>query len=142
MPTPKSFLCSEHFEEKCFVVRPNKIGRRLNEMAIPSMFNFPSHLQPKQHQPRKHRKHPAESIDSSCVDDQDVPSPTKMARRLNVEHSYVKHDQPAPPEMVEKMQQLKKKIKRLNQKVRRKQHKIEKMANLLKCIEDKKYARR
>ena len=43
-PSPFSFLCSDHFERKCFVVRPDKIGRRLNESAIPSVFDFPAEL--------------------------------------------------------------------------------------------------
>ena len=96
-PTLNSCLCSDHFEEKCFLVRPNKIRRQLNNSAGPSIFNFPSHLLPKPHQPRKARKQPAEASDGSShmghvLEDQDAPSPAKIARRINIEHSYISHE--------------------------------------------------
>ena len=137
-PTSNSYLCSDHFEENCFVVRPNKIGRRLNDSAVPSIFNFPSHLQPKPHTPRKPpRKRPAEASEGSSpvtpvVEVQDAPTPEKIARRVNAEHSYISRDQPLSPEMVQKTEQLRKKIKILTQRVRRKQQKINKMTELLK----------
>ncbi|KAI0220158.1 hypothetical protein LSAT2_028319 [Lamellibrachia satsuma] len=85
-PTSNSFLCSEHFEENCFVVRPNKIGRRLNDWAVPSIFNFPSHRQSKQQKFRKSKKQFAEAtVGSSTVEDQDVPSHAKVTRRSTVE---------------------------------------------------------
>ena len=128
-PTSNSYLCSDHFEEKCFLVRPNEIRRRLNDSAVPSIFNFPSHLQPKPHQPRKARKQRAEASEGSS---QDAPSPAKIARRVNIEHSYVSREQPLSPKMVQKTAKLKRKIKILAQKVRRKQKKINKMTDLLK----------
>ena len=136
-PTSNSYLCSDHFEENCFVVRPNKIGRRLNDSAVPSIFNFPPHLQPKPHTPRKARTRSAEASASSShvspvVEVQDAPSPEKIVRRVNVEHSYMSRDPPLSPEMVEKTEKLKKKIKILTQRVRRKQRQINKMADLLK----------
>ena len=87
-PTSNSYLCSEHFE-KCFVVRPNKIGRRLYYWAGPSIFNFPSHLPPKQQKARQARKRPAESsVGNNVVELHNVPSPAKVARRLSTEHCY------------------------------------------------------
>ena len=69
---------------------------------------------------------------SPVVEVQDAPTPEKIARRVNVEHSYISQDQPLSPEMVEKTAQLRKKIKILTQRVRRKQQKINKMTDLLK----------
>ena len=37
-PTEHSSLCSNHFDESCFVVRPGKCGRRLYDHAVPTKF--------------------------------------------------------------------------------------------------------
>ena len=39
-PTEHSLLCSNHFDESCFVVRPGKSGRRLYDHAVSTMFTF------------------------------------------------------------------------------------------------------
>ena len=41
-----SFICSDHFHESCFVIRPGAEGRRLKDDAVPSIFQtFPSYYQ-------------------------------------------------------------------------------------------------
>lgn len=45
VPSPNSRICSEHFKMTDFTV--SKTRRRLKENAIPSIFKFPVHLQPK-----------------------------------------------------------------------------------------------
>ena len=42
-PTRHSTLCSDHFDEECF----ERFGERarLKKTAIPTIFNFPAHLQ-------------------------------------------------------------------------------------------------
>ena len=54
-----SRICSKHFTESCFVVRPGKHGQRLYEHAVPSIFpNFPDYLQKssvKQKSPKKRK---------------------------------------------------------------------------------------
>ena len=72
------------------------------------------------------------------LEDQDAPSPVKIARRINIEHSYISREQPLSPKMVQKTAKLKRKIKILTQKVRRKQQKINKMTDLLKSIGEQK----
>ena len=57
-PTHYSFICSVHFEDSCFVVRPGKIGRHLYEHAVPSIFNFPDDLQKKKIRKPMKRKRP------------------------------------------------------------------------------------
>ena len=43
-PRKHSLICSTHFTESCFVVRPHKRGRLLKENAVPTEFPaFPSH---------------------------------------------------------------------------------------------------
>ena len=72
------------------MVRPNKIGRRLNDWAVPSIFNFPSHRQSKQKKFRKSKKQLAEAtVGSSTVEGQDVPSHAKVTRRSAVEDQDV-----------------------------------------------------
>ena len=34
-----SFICSDHFHESCFVIRPGAEGRRLKDDAVPSIFH-------------------------------------------------------------------------------------------------------
>ena len=54
-PKHHSLICSVHFKESCFIVRPGKRGRLLKDGAVPTEFpTHPSHLQ---HQTRK-RKSP------------------------------------------------------------------------------------
>ena len=53
-PKNHSLICSVHFKESCFTVRPGKRGRLLKDGAVPTEFpTHPSHL----HQTRK-RKSP------------------------------------------------------------------------------------
>ena len=45
-PTKHSFICSDHFHESCFVIRPGAEGRRLKDDAVPWIFQtFPSYYQ-------------------------------------------------------------------------------------------------
>ena len=46
VPNKYSYICSEHFEPSCFVVRPGKIGHHLNDNAVPTIFpTFPHYYQ-------------------------------------------------------------------------------------------------
>ena len=40
VPNEHSLLCSKHFDESCFVVRPGKRGHRLTDGAIPTKFTY------------------------------------------------------------------------------------------------------
>ena len=39
-PTEHSLLCSNHFDECRFIVRPGKSGRRLYDHVVPTKFTF------------------------------------------------------------------------------------------------------
>ena len=163
-PSTFSFLCSDHFEKKCFVVRPDKIGKRLNETAIPSVFDFPTELPLNQAPSRKQLaddflsyKFPVEvelaaSLDyvpepsdagADCIKDEpvsepevvEIPDPAKVSERLKNEHSYTRKGEPISAEKGEKTAKLRIKIKMLNQRVRWKKRRINKMSVHLKCID-------
>ena len=45
-PSQNSSICSEHFKETCYQVRPEKMGCRLKPDVVPSIFpQFLKHLQ-------------------------------------------------------------------------------------------------
>lgn len=78
-PSSTSRICSEHFKKTDFTASKNR--RRLRESAIPSIFNFPPHLQPKpKPQRRKLIRHLAEKKRRRCN-----KTPTDC---LNHDHSY------------------------------------------------------
>ena len=46
VPNKYSYICSEHFEPSCFVVRPGKTGHHLNDNSVPTIFpTFPHYYQ-------------------------------------------------------------------------------------------------
>ena len=83
-PNRHSYICSLHFEDSCFVVRPGKIGHRLYEHAVPSIFNFPEHLQKKTTKPS--RKSPMKR--KQLPPKQKRDSPSKVAKRIGMDHCY------------------------------------------------------
>lgn len=44
VPSQASRLCSAHFKDSDYLVRPGALIRRLKPEAVPSIFNFPKHL--------------------------------------------------------------------------------------------------
>ena len=87
-PKRHSLICSEHFEQSCFVVRPGKKGRCLNPNAVPTIFQFPEHLQKKYIK----RKSPKKRTIEDDTDNIDQPSPSKMAKIVESDHSYHKEE--------------------------------------------------
>ncbi|XP_049861608.1 THAP domain-containing protein 1-like [Schistocerca gregaria] len=51
-PTRASSLCGDHFLEEDYLVRPGTSRRHLKPDEVPSQFAFPTHLMPKEKQPR------------------------------------------------------------------------------------------
>ena len=88
-PTKHSFICSDHFHESCFVIRPGAEGRRLKDDAVPSIFQtFPFYYQKDIKLRRSSRKR--QYLTHEVVAPSEVepstsgPSPSE----LQVEHSY------------------------------------------------------
>ncbi|XP_069687541.1 uncharacterized protein [Periplaneta americana] len=46
-PSIHSCICSKHFTDECYQVRPGVLVRLLKPEAVPTIFNFPAHLQKK-----------------------------------------------------------------------------------------------
>ena len=88
-PTKHSFICSDHFHESCFVIRPGAEGRRLKDDAVPSIFQtFPSYYQKDikfRRSPRKRQYVTHEVVAPSEVE---PPTSGPSPSELQVEHSY------------------------------------------------------
>lgn len=52
-PARTSRLCSKHFEESDYQVRPGSSVKLLKPTAVPSVFNFPKHFLRKPLEPRR-----------------------------------------------------------------------------------------
>ena len=122
-PTKHSFICSDHFHESCFVIRPGAEGRRLKDDAVPSIFQtFPSYYQKDikfRRSPRKRQYVTHEVVAPSEVEPSTSgPSPSE----LQVEHSYFAVPE-SPTKKVKKLEstveKYTKKLHVLQQTVRR-----------------------
>ena len=117
-PSKHSLLCSTHFKESCFVVRPGKRGRLLKEDAAPTEFPEINRVsKPERKPPKKRVLH--EPIPP--------PSPPKVRKVMQLDHAY----ETDKKTLLQENEKLRKKIKKLNQKVRRRNRKIEDMEQLL-----------
>ena len=141
-PTKHSFICSDHFHESCFVIRPGAEGRRLKDDAVPSIFQtFPSYYQKDiklQRSPRKRQYVAHEVVAPSEVEPSaSGPSPSE----LQVEHSYFA----VPESPTKKLKKLEstvekygKKLHVLQQTVRRQKKKIHNLKDLVDSLKQQK----
>ena len=133
LPTKHSYICSKHFTESSFVVRPGKDGCRLYEHAIPSLFlSFPKHLQKshvKRKSPRKRKfvEQPTHSVEQLTHSER---SPSKITKSIDSDHSYA-DDSLNAVEQLEQKKELQKQVKVLKQKVHRRDKKIKNIEQLL-----------
>ena len=108
-PKDYSLICSVHFKESCFIVRPGKRGRLLKDGAVPTEFpTHPSHLQ---HQTRKRKSPKKRDIQEPLMNE----SPLKVKKRIVNEHSY-STPKMSPSKTIKK---LSTQVRTLQQKVRR-----------------------
>ncbi|XP_049945394.1 THAP domain-containing protein 1-like isoform X2 [Schistocerca serialis cubense] len=84
-PTSCSFLCGNLFRQDDYVVSPGTWKKRLRHEAVPSIFDFPTHLMPPNKQPRRHVRilsdndaSPFESAVGSQVIDCGIQSKVEM----------------------------------------------------------------
>ncbi|XP_046987045.1 THAP domain-containing protein 1-like [Schistocerca americana] len=79
-PTAYSTICSRHFTENCYQVRPGASLRLLKEGAVPFVFDFPKHVQKKMTARRQLvRKEPASTQDVNHAGVQLEKSPEAVA---------------------------------------------------------------
>ena len=81
-PKDHSLICSVHFKESCFIVRPGKRGRLLKDGAVPT--EFPTHQFHLQHQTCKRKSPKKRDIQEPLINE----SPSKVKKRIVNEHSY------------------------------------------------------
>ena len=141
-PTKHSFICSDHFHESCFVIRPGAEGRRLKDDAVPSIFQtFPSYYQKDiklRRSPRKRQYVAHEVVAPSEVEPSTSgPSPSE----LQVEHSYFAVPE-SPTKKVKKLEstveKYGKKLHVLQQTVRRQKKKIHNLKDLVNSLKQQK----
>ena len=88
VPNKYSYICSEHFEPSCFVVRPGKIGHHLNDNAVPTIFpTFPHYCQRTE---KAKGKSPCKQRPADVL-----ASPSQVARTLANDHGYAQVHEPA-----------------------------------------------
>ena len=123
-PSKHSLLCSTHFKESCFVVRPGKRGQLLKEDAAPTEFPEINRVsKPEWKLPKKRVLH--EPI---------LPaSPSKVRKVVQLDHMY----ETDKKTLLQENKKLRKRIKKLNQKVRRWNQKIENIQQLLHILKAK-----
>ena len=134
-PKKSIWICGEHFEQSCFVVRPGKHGCRLYDHAIPTIFpKHPPHLQTKVAKRKSPKKWPF--VEPVPVNE---PSPSKVTKYLASNHPYA-NTKTCPETQVSA---LKKQVIVLKQKVRRRNKKVKtmkdlKLADYLFALKDEK----
>ena len=123
-PKDHSLICSVHFKESCFIVRPGKRGRLLKDGAVPT--EFPTHASHLQHQTRKRKSPKKRDIQEPLMNE----SPSKVKKRIVNEHSY-SAPKMSPSKTIKK---LSTQVRTLQQKVRRRNKKIKSIKQLLNTL--------
>ena len=84
VPKKYSLICSDHFEPSCIVLRSGKVGCKLYDNSVPSVFpSFPAYYQNEQRKRKLAMKRVYISPQMSCE-----TSPSKVAKVVGSEHSY------------------------------------------------------
>ncbi|XP_047118592.1 THAP domain-containing protein 2-like [Schistocerca piceifrons] len=86
-PTTASYLCSAHFEEK-YMYHTN-VQRRLLSKAVPTIFNFPSHLQKQDKVLRpQSRKRSFDNLQDSAVTVTSLAQMPVGPTSVSADHNY------------------------------------------------------
>ncbi|XP_049954808.1 THAP domain-containing protein 1-like [Schistocerca serialis cubense] len=127
-PTAYSTICSRHVTENCYKVRPGASLRLLKEDAVPSIFDFPKHIQRKMTARRQLvRKEPASTQDVNHTGVQLEKSPEAVAENKGIQANL--------PSLSKT--NLRKKIRRLQMTVGRRNKNISTMAQLINELKKK-----
>ncbi|CAH1378702.1 hypothetical protein MTP99_002515 [Tenebrio molitor] len=126
-PTKASKVCSDHFQESDYLVRPGTYVRRLKPDAVPSLFpGFPLYCHIKKEEPEDLPEDVCQSQNDELQSDQCFKAHLEFVKL--VDEKEVQTEESALPHTV---QSLKQQIKILQQKLRRRDRKIFLLKELL-----------
>ena len=119
-PSEYSVLCEKHFTPDDYVMgATNKLKKYLKSDAVPSVFDFPPHLE-KETNPRKcPMKRKAAS--TSAVPDVPNKKPKRNSQPVGHDHIYCTSPSKVIPKMKKSLENKRKKIKSLSKKSLRKE---------------------
>ena len=129
-PTIHSRICGKHFKSSHYY----SYSRELLKSAIPSVFNFPAHLQKPKKERRLIKRTFSESTCSSPSSSTNIEN--KKKRTIEFPKSPTKDE--LKEQLIEQELKLKSKIKVLKQKVRRKERKLKNMSEMVEELKEKK----
>ena len=132
-PSKWSFVCSKHFKEADYVTPPGLTNPRLKRNVVPSIFDFPKHLQAPQKIPRRKLKRKSNSTDeNNQVDGNMLPQNLSHLSEANCKHKQEKRKkfEITPTRKLK----LKRKIKMLQQKIQRQAKKISSLKDITNIL--------
>uniref|UniRef100_UPI00358F54BB THAP domain-containing protein 1-like n=1 Tax=Myxine glutinosa TaxID=7769 RepID=UPI00358F54BB len=147
-PSKYASLCSDHFDAECF----DRTGliTRLRQGSIPTIFNFPNHLQKtvKQRKPPRPRTSQNDSPTSSSETPQCLAGssskalPTSPIKQHHHDHTYFVSDSPrGVKRKLDKMQDIvishQKRLKNTQRKSRRLRKKVDTLETVVNTLKQK-----
>ena len=134
-PTNASFLCSKHFTPECFYDSPSQFvqvngqRRKLKPTSVPSLFDFPKHLQNN----KKKRQSPVKRTNPGFVPEQSSYAPAKKVPRLD--HAYTTSLSKDNKKLRQAVAKKNRKIRQLRRKNIRLAKKVDNLLSNLKKLQ-------
>ena len=134
-PTNASFLCSKHFTPECFYDSPSQFvqvngqRRKLKPNSVPSLFDFPKHLQNN----KKKRRSPVKRTNPGFVPEQNSPAPAKKVPWLD--HAYTASLSKENKKLRQAVAKKNRKIRQLRRKNIRLAKKVDNLLSNLKMLQ-------
>ena len=129
-PTIHSRICGKHFKSSDYY----SYSRELLKSAIPSVFNFPAHLQ----KPKKERRLIKRTFSESTCSSTSSSTNIENKKKRTIEFPKSPTEDDLKEQLIEQELKLKSKIKVLKQKVRRKERKLKNMSEMVEALKEKK----
>ncbi|XP_049779106.1 THAP domain-containing protein 1-like [Schistocerca cancellata] len=136
-PTEYHFICSDHFEESCFLA--NYVNRRkLKDDAVPSIFRFPNHVQQKRNTPRTSKTSTKAASSTATAEQEMEAEPTTSTCSVNNDHIYSLQKSPRMykrqcSETIEKKDCV---IRSIRKQLYGKKVKCERQEEKIKCLKE------
>ncbi|GLH07485.1 THAP domain-containing protein 9 [Gryllus bimaculatus] len=135
VPSKYTRLCSKHFEESAFQLRPNASYPLLNRDAVPSVFDFPEHVgaSPKKKKRKNIIRYEITEKESCVAMESQLPEPPCPKEICDTsEKSRNRNCKSSPRKIL-----LKRKIKILQQRLKRHDRKMKSMKDLIIVLNHK-----